>query len=53
MGDISLMHELEALCNQLTDDRGLGGNLPYFTYLSEKVDKFSKCLDLRLIERAQ
>jgi len=53
MGDISLVHKVEALCDQLTDDSELGGNLPYFTYLSEKVDKFPKCLDLRLIERAQ
>ncbi len=53
MGDILLMHKLEALCDQLTDDSEIGGNLQYLTYLSEKVDKLPKCLDLGLVERAQ
>ena len=47
------MHKLEALWDQLTDGSELGDNLLYFTYLSEEVDKFPKCLELGLIERAQ
>lgn len=31
----------------------LGRILPYFTYLGKEGDKFPKCLDLGLIERAQ
>ena len=47
------MHKLDALCDQSTDDSDVRGNLPYLTYLSKKVDEFTKCLDLGFIERAQ
>jgi hypothetical protein len=55
MGNISFMHKLDALCEQRDQSTDVGeiiGNLPYLTYLGEKVNEFPKCLDLRLIERA-